>query len=296
MYDAANSTGSPLARYGGGSLPFGTQFPNSVASNKNQCIFIANDNSGENTIKVIEDFNSKDLKSDIIIPLLNMRLTAATNPTTAAAVRGYFFRQFGQLFYGLAFQGNTSSPDLHNGTWAFSFDSLWWTELRAGSTGSAPFPVYFTTMSTTGKIANYVSGHISGIPFFGVMEEGGNTPFTNAATDTINGVYSQNIYTELRTPNVDFGTRNRKFMSRLCLGLTDNSSTTDTTSNLNVSWSDDDFATFNSPVALKFSATYNYPFITKLGSFRQRAYKFTYAGTQFLRYKFIEMDINKGQQ
>jgi hypothetical protein len=300
FYDAANPTASPLARYDGGSLPFGTQVPNSIASNKNTVVMIANNNDGENTIKVIEDFKQTDIDPSFLISALNSRLSAASNPTTAAAVRGYFFRQGGKLFYGLAFQGSASSPSLLNATFAFSFDTGWWCELRMGATGAAPFPVYSTAMSRSGKIATYVSGHVGGTPFFGQMEEGGETPFAATAVDHIvNGPASSAIYTEVRTPNITNGTRNVKTMSRFGVDVTDNSSATATsgaTVSINVSWSDDDYATFNTPVSLIYGATLNFPFITQLGMYRQRAFKLTYASTLFLRYKGLEMDINKGQQ
>lgn len=296
MYDAANPNGSPLARYDGGSLPFGTHFPNSIASNKNTVVLIANNNDGENTIKVIQDFKDKDIDTSVI-PMLNMRLTAASNPTTAAAVRGYFFRQFGQLFYCLAFQGDNTAPDLRNGTWCFSFETGWWSELRIGATGNSPFPVYFSTMSMSGRIANYVSGHVGGVPFVAMMEEGATSSYAHTAKDHIlNGPASENIYVEIRTPNLDFGTRNIKYMSRFGVLLTDHTSTTSTTDGLNVSWSDDDSQTYNTPRALYFGATYNFPFLTQLGAFRQRAFKVSYAGDAFLRFKSIEMDINKGMQ
>jgi hypothetical protein len=132
------------------------------------------------------------------------------------------------------------------------------------------------------------------------MEEGAKSPFSGTAEDHIvNGPAASAIYVELRTPAVDFGTQNLKFMSRLGIGVTDNSSTTTTsgaTVTINVSWTDDDYATFNTPVSLIYGATYKYPFINQLGSFRQRAFKFTYASTLFLRWKHIELEINKGQQ
>jgi hypothetical protein len=299
FFDAATPFGSPLARYDGGSLPFGTLFPNSIATNKNVVCLIANNNDGENTIKVIEDFKDIDIDSNFIIPALNTRLTAASNPTTAAAVRGYFFRQWGKLFYGIAFQGDSVAPNLLNGSFVFSFDTGWWTEFRHGATGAAPFPVWFTASSNSEKIATYVSGS-SGTPFFGQMKEGAKTPFSAVATDHIvNGPANANIYVELRTPNIDYGTQNVKTMSRFGVELTENSSSTSTSGaslTMSVSWSDDDYATFTTPVDLIFGGSLKFPFITQLGLFRQRAFKLTYANTLFLRLKSLVTDINKGQQ
>lgn len=298
FFDAGTSPGTPLARYDGGSLPFGTLIPNSIASNKNVCMFIANNNDGENVLKIIEDFKDHELPS-FLIPALNSRLYATTNPTTAAAVRGFFFRYAGKLFYGLAFQGDVSAPNLLNATFILNAETGWWSEFRCGANGTLPFPVYFTSVNNTGKISTYVSGHISGKPFFGAMEDGAVSPFTLSATDVIYGNYTSAIYTEIRTPNLNFGNKNRKFMSRFGVEATENTSSTSTADGallLSVSWSDDDFATYNTPRSLRIGAASEFPFITQLGSFRQRTFKVTYNDTKFLRYKFFEMDINKGQQ
>jgi hypothetical protein len=238
----------------------------------------------------MEDFKGKDVNPDFIVPSLAARLAAGA---TAAGVRGYFLRQSGQIFYVLAFQGNVSAPSLLNKTFALNMQNGHWTELRIGATGQAPFPVYFVGNATSANAVTYVSGHYAGSPFFGKMTE------VAAATDTItNGAGAANIYTEMRTPNIDFGTQNSKTMSRFGMTVADNSSTAATSGasvTLNVSWSDDDYATFSTPRELIYSNTLQFPFITQLGMFRQRAFKVTYAGTQFLCYKSITMDINKGQ-
>jgi hypothetical protein len=300
FYDAANPTASPLARYDGGSLPVGTQIPNSIASNKNAVVFVSNTSDGENSVTIIEDFKSRNIDFSFLIPALNNRLQAASNNTTAAAVRGFFFRQYGQMFYGLNFQGNTAAPNLLNPTFAFSFETGWWSELRYGTAGTAPFPVYFTTQSTSAKISTYVSGHVGNTPFFGQLEEGAKTPFSHTAEDHIvNGPAATAIYTELRTPNLDFGTRNSKTMSRFGVSVTENGSSSTTsgaTVTVSVAWSDDDYSTWATARDLIFGGALQWPFITQLGRFMQRAFKLTYASTKFLRYKELEMDINKGQQ
>jgi hypothetical protein len=300
FYDAGTAPGTPLARSEGVSLPFGTQFPNSIASNKDTVMMIANNNDGENTVKYIQDFKSENVNPSFLITALNARLEASSNAATAAGVRGFFFRQAGLLHYGLAFQGDVASPALANSTYVYSFDAKYWSEFRAGATGAAPFPVYFTASSTTGTISTFVSGHVDGYAFFGKMEDGAASPFSATATDVVtNGATNAAIYTELRTPNLDCGTQNVKTMSRLGLTVTENtssSSTSGTPLQIGVSWSDDDYSTWSSVRNLVFAAANKFPFLTQLGLFRQRAFKFTYASTSFLRYKQITFDINKGQQ
>jgi hypothetical protein len=183
------------------------------------------------------------------------------------------------------------------GTFAYSFDTGWWVDMRYGTqNGSYPFPVYFTCQTQSNDIATFVAGHHGGYSFFGKMEQGGRTPFTRTATDVVNGVLSSNIYTEIKTPNLSFGTLNAKTMSRFGAEITDSASTTSTTVELSVTWSDNDYATYNAAVPLKYGASLNFPFITQLGAFRQRSFKVFYEGTAFLRWKSFVMDINKGQQ
>lgn len=301
FYDAANATGSPLARYEGGSLPFGTQIPTSIASNKNSIIMIANDNNGENSIKVIENLKAADIPAAPIIAMLNHRIANATNFITGSAVRGYMFKQYGGLYYGLAFQGDdTSSIPLTNPSFAFSFETGMWTELRIGAAGTAPFPVYFVNGALGYGISNYVGGHYGGTPFFGFMKEGAHGSYTVSAEDNIiNGAGALAIYTELRTPNFDCGTSNLKMMHRFGVKMQEGTSSTSTSGaplTVSVSYSDDDYATYSTARDLIFGASLKFPFLTQLGAFRQRSFKLTYASTSFIRYSGIEMDINKGQQ
>ncbi len=300
FYDAANATASPLARYDGGSLGFGTQVPNSIACNKNAVIFIANNSDGENSIKIIENFKAADVPSTFILGMLNHRFTVASNNTTAAAVRGYIFRQHGKLYYGLAFQGDTAAPNLLNASFAFGFDTGTWSELRYGATGAAPFPVYFTGGSVSYGISTFVSGHVNNTPFFGQMKEGAHLTHTATAEDyLINGAAAAAIYVELRTPNFDCGTSNLKTMHRFGVKIQESTSSTSTSGaplTVSVSYSDDDYATYSTARDLIFGASLKFPFLTQLGAFRQRSFKLTYASTSFLRFSGIEMDINKGQQ
>lgn len=299
FYDAGNSPGSPLARSEGVSLPFGTQLPNSIASNKDTVVLIANSNDGENSIKIIQDFKADNINPTFLIAALNSRFDASSNATTPASVRGFFFRQNGLLHYGLAFQGDIATPSLFNSTFVYSFNTTYWTEFRVGATGDSPFPVYFTASSRSGKIATFVSGHYGGYAFFGQMEEGGQSPFSATAVDSIQTAgISENIYAEVRTSSEDFGTLNRKTMSRFGMTLTENTSSTATSGTpitIDVSWSDDDYATYSTPRTLIFGASLDFPFITQLGMFRKRSFKYTYASTSFLRIKSIEVDINRGQ-
>ena len=86
----------------------------------------------------------------------------------------------------------------------------------------------------------------------------------------------------------DFDTLRWKSMDRLVV----NADYPPGTATMNISWTDDDYQSYNTPVAVDLFQ--DLPAIYQLGSFRQRAFKLTYAANQPLRLYGLEVDINKG--
>ena len=117
-------------------------------------------------------------------------------------------------------------------------------------------------------------------------------------TDTVNGGSSSTVITQQMYLRPDsFGTLNRKFMYRVGVRYSNTDSSTQTT----VSYSDDLMRTFSTPrtlLGISTGSSYTdggFPFLTQLGSFRQRGFLISGAGEQTLWYN-MEADINKGQQ
>lgn len=92
----------------------------------------------------------------------------------------------------------------------------------------------------------------------------------------------------ITTENNDFKTLNRKTMSRL--GLSADRPSSDT--NISIEWTDDDYQTWSTARTCNLNT--DTPFIRQLGSFRNRAFRFTYIGNYPFRLQDIEVDINKG--
>lgn len=97
--------------------------------------------------------------------------------------------------------------------------------------------------------------------------------------------FTYTIVTDLE----DFDTINRKTMNRLVL-VGEKPASSATTS---VSWTDDDYQTYNSAVSVDMYQ--DLPSITRLGQFRRRALKLTGTHSQPFSLSRIEVDINKGQ-
>lgn len=308
FYDAANATGSPLARYEGGILPFGTQIPNSIAVNKNVAVILANTGDGQFSFKVIEGLRHVDLPSAGAISAYVARLS---NPYTDGQplaaeyfeARGNFFRHAGELYYCFMADGERGG-DLqaaHIGTTlAFSFKTKTWSELQYGDSTTDrsarwAFPMYCTTNSLTTIPATFCAGNFGATNtacFYKLDDSLGSDVLT------INAVVSTTpIYQETRLPNLDFGTLNLKAMHRVGIGVESYQSATNML--IYEQHNDRDGATGEWSTARAFpsvlAADY-FPCLTQLGMFRRRFMRFFTANGMVLRWKYAEFDINKGQQ
>jgi hypothetical protein len=304
FYDAANATGSPLARQEGTFLPFGCQFPNSIAVNKDAVVMLANTNDGQFVFIAIEKTNHAILDSSGVVPMYHRMLT---NPNSgfeiaAASCRGYFFRQGGVLYYSFLFdgvRGGAYTTANFDACYTYSFSTKAWTELQYGHATTDrddryAFPVKFSASNTTGSLTPYVAGNIGfgNMAFFAKLDD-------LIGYDVVSSLTNQNIYQEFRIPNQDFGTMNRKTMSRLGINIETGDIVLQPL--IQVSWNDVDY-NYNSWTAFRsfpeqVVSDFDYfPFITQLGSFRRRAFRVITVSGKSLTARYLEMDINKGQQ
>lgn len=102
---------------------------------------------------------------------------------------------------------------------------------------------------------------------------------------------STNFTLTIVTPRVDLGIENQKRLHKLRLiGDTQESTTT-----TNISWSDDDYRTFSSARSVDMGSSFDRAYITQCGTFRRRAFKITYAGSNPWRVQALEMDVTLGR-
>ena len=94
----------------------------------------------------------------------------------------------------------------------------------------------------------------------------------------------------ITTENNDFGTMNRKTMSRASIICDRPPSNT----NILVQWSDNDYQSFNTGISINLNQ--DLPCVRQMGSFRQRIFKFTYSDNFPIRIQDVEVDINKGNK
>jgi hypothetical protein len=107
--------------------------------------------------------------------------------------------------------------------------------------------------------------------------------------DNVYSDNSTNFTMRIVTDPIDFGTLDRKTMSKLVV-LADSPGVD---SNVIVSYTDDDYQTYSSPITCNLNQ--DLPSITRLGSFRQRAFKLEYTDNYPLRIQKLQANINKGR-
>jgi hypothetical protein len=293
FYDAANATASPLARQEGMSLPFGTIFPNSIAYSKNTAIMLTNNNDGEYVFRVVQDFKHHDVSANIVLKFLKEALQ--NGHTTASKVRGTFFRQNGDLFYLFHINGEDTGGTYDSCLYYSPTHKLWGV-LSVGSSSS--FPVMFTSQGTSLNPSTVYLGHtkVSGTQtlYFGRMVDNDK--------DSLLSTYDIQQYIICQPES--FGTNNLKFMSRASLIC--DSLTTAITPTLKLQWWDGAYnlgrttTTISFPLASSQNLWDLHYTITQLGCFRQRQFTVSQQNSDNaggrMRYKYLEVDINKGQQ
>lgn len=295
FYDAANATGSPLARVDGGILPFGTALANSIAANKDTVTFFANRNEGSGTLVTVEGLKFKEHGDNPIIQKLTISLLQGTS-VTPTLLRSSYIRQRGVLFYCIQFIGKTGYTSTEAPCYVYSFDTNKWTEFVYGSDGTSQYPVYFNSPSLYSMTTWVVGKTTATNAFFGKLRN-----FVNDSGVPVDAVDNINvpIYQEIRTPILNFDTLNTKFMNRLGVVVEAQSSAYSSGSaSLSIYTSDDNYGTWSSQRTIPLTTTGGYadfPFLTQLGKFRQRAIKLATSGYG-MRFHFFEVDINKGQQ
>ena len=122
----------------------------------------------------------------------------------------------------------------------------------------------------------------------------GNTTKLSSIGSTFNGTVAQSTFTDsgaaftqtVQTEPLDFGTMRRK--SWLALRVVGDIQSS--TSNISISWSDDDYATFSTPVTIDMSSLADMNSgISRLGQSRRRAWKLTHAANTPNRMEAIEI-------
>jgi hypothetical protein len=128
---------------------------------------------------------------------------------------------------------------------------------------------------------------------------GAGTYFVLSSTTTSIFYFNQAVYQDsgatltatVVTPKFDNNTNHQKYLGSFILKC-DRPAAATTSSFINVSWTDNDYQTYNTPRTIELQQ--EQPNIQQLGRFRKRAFKFTHSDNIPLKITSIEADINMG--
>lgn len=122
--------------------------------------------------------------------------------------------------------------------------------------------------------------------YFNILGDANIYRFSDTAYQD-NGV---NFEMKFRTSMENFGTNRIKFGTRILVDCDQ----TPTTSNVMISWTDNDYQTFSTPRAVDVSHAYKQ--LYALGRFRKRAYQVTYSDNFPMRMNGLEFDYVQGSE
>ena len=258
-FNNGNPTGSPLLGISQNTLDIGLAHRASLAWGGNVCAFVAESASwgdGARAVWTISGLgNAKEISNQVINRFL------AAEGTTISTCTAWMERVAGQLVYVL----NLDSAER---TFVYNFENETWTEWEIAA-GSAKFNgIAATSLNGTVYVQDATNGRIYTFPPTTYQDSGTNFTVT------------------VQTENDDRGSPLRKFENRLDINA-DN-----TTGNLAVSYADDDYTTFST--ARNIDLTQNRKYLTRLGSFYRRAYRYTYTANAALRLKKAVHNFTQG--
>ena len=260
FYDAANAAGSPLSRNDAGVIQFGIAAPHALYQNEQFCAWVSQSSSGGRAVWSLTGFKPNKISDEYIERILDAE-------NNISVITGYGFRTMGHLFFliNLPSQHRTIVYDMDEKMW---HEWTSWTETREhevflyNHVADAGDGYVYLLSSVTGDIYKLLPN----------VYQDENDPIT----------------VEIRTNKYDMDTYNRKFGSVVRL-VGDRYSTTN---NVSLSWTDNDYQSYSTPVDIDLSD--DYPAFQRLGSFRRRAWKLKHTANQPLRLESLELVYDEG--
>lgn len=263
FWDAANESGSPLQRNDtpvkfngilGGATTVG-----------NNLYFVGNSPTNTLSLYVLEDFKIKEVSS----PPINRYLTTYDGTIDLASddfgIHSTIISFFGHDFLCLTIVDKTFLMELETGLWSrIAYQNTSFFDIRHACN------------------IKYSSG------FYTVFYRYDMTQLLRF-DDTVYQDNGTNFTSRVVTNREMFDTYNQKTMNRLIV----NSDKPTSSAPVSLSWSDDDYQTYNTPVSIDLYQ--ELPCTYRLGRFRRRAFKLEFTQNQPLRIKNLEVDINMGQ-
>lgn len=268
FYDAANPTGTPLARVDGATQQIG--YIQGLVAGENAVYFVGRAAKGVTSVYRVLGLKAEELGDATARRWLN---------TTSIVInsRGHLITLNGHRFYIVILARNETPIQ----TYLFDLETSIWSSMTLGAATAGTF-FFSSTQVLTRDITNNFAQSMTWISAY-------QSQTVLAFKPELYQDSAVNFTVQFTTAPFDFGTGRLKFGARMLLS-TDQTSAS---SVMNVSWSDDDQLTWSTPRPVNTSNPYKQ--LYALGSFRTRSHRVTYADNFPMRWQSIELDYEQGQ-
>lgn len=263
FYDAGNPTGTPLARNAATFQAIGTPAAHTVAQNESTIMMVGQSSTGGRSVWVFKDYQPLEIATEPVKQSLDAE---GVNLSFATA---FCVRSEGHRFYVINLTARTWVFDLEEGIWHEWADASGTTRFNCDYVTDTIFGYSYAVDTSTGNVYYFKDNQAND-----ELTSGVQTPITSIAI----------------TNKLDMGSMTRKFANQIVL-ICDQLSTAIP---ITVQWSDDDYVTFNTGRTLSLNSTFIN--LQRMGYFRRRAYKFTYAGGVPWRLEGFRLDYNMGSR
>lgn len=252
----SNAQGSPLSRGSSATTLIGLKSVPSVAQKDGVIYFVANSNAGGVHIAKTDNMQTSPVSNEVINRLLENEGAGITSSI------GSIVRIDGHYFYIINLQTQQR-------TFAYDINEHYWIEFTYNG-GNWPFTVYSDDpqQDTIMFIPNSAQTF--------VMSTSNVTDLTYPIAVTI------------QTPLVDGGNMTRKQCTRIT--LIGDSPNTSSPVYIGMNYTDNDYQTWSTSTRQLQLNGYR-PTATRLGSFRRRAFKFTYTDPAPFRLEAFELEV-----
>lgn len=264
FWNAAVDSGSPMKRNESGFKSVG--YVTGLCQIADILYFIGQDKNKNVSVYKLDGFKLERISDEVVDrSLQNITSTDNVKAQTLLDRDGYSLSIDGHTFYTIV-TGQT--------TWVYDIDEKMWYEWKGSD--------------NVGLNLQAVWSMFNGAQYVAV---GGQTNISIMAPNIYQD-FNTNYTCRYITQDNIFGTMNWKTCNRLIIQADMHNHVG--TSNLQVSWSDNDWADGGTSGPWNVNLFSSSPYITRLGRFRNRSFKLEYTDNYPLRLKQMELELNVG--
>ena len=256
FYDAANASGSPLARNEAVSFKIGLSARDTICQTDRRFFWVGQSQTGEASVWMLEGLEPKRASNEFIDKILQ------NEGSNLSSAKAWICHHKGHTLYVINLNARTIVYDCDEKIW------MDWSIYSSGNHAVLPFNYATQGANETILVLHNTDGKIYKLDPSSYQDDAGA------------------ILCHITTSKVDMGTAQQKRQFRLELIADKESSGTVT-----VDWSDDDYQTWSTSRSLDLTTR---PYCKSGGIFRSRAYRFKHETNAAFRAESFEIDFSLG--